>query len=167
MLYSSFRNKLKWCIAGLVLVLPGAFFGAHAQVAPEFDMSDTTVTVCEGILYDSGGIDNIYSNNENTTFVINTGGIITITFFGQFCVENGLDFLYVYDGPNDTFPLLGVFTGNTLPPTLIANSGAVTIVLTSDPTVAYCGFSLSWETEQQFLFPQRYLWMKFPPATPG
>ncbi|MDZ4821963.1 MAG: gliding motility-associated C-terminal domain-containing protein [Flavobacteriales bacterium] len=118
-----------------------------SQDVPEFIMSDTTISVCEGILYDSGGPDDIYGNSENLTTVINPGGVITITFFNSFCLENNLDFVYVYDGPNDTYPLLGVFTDNNLPPTLVANSGAVTVVLISDNNVAYCGFAMQWDSD--------------------
>ncbi|MBL7943689.1 MAG: CUB domain-containing protein, partial [Flavobacteriales bacterium] len=118
-----------------------------AQELPEFDMSDTTITVCDGILYDSGGVDEIYGVNEVITTVINTGGVITLTFFNDFCYENNLDFLYVYDGPDTSAPLLGVFTGSTLPPVLVANSGSVTIVSTSDTSVSYCGFAFEWDTD--------------------
>jgi gliding motility-associated-like protein len=119
----------------------------HAQVLEEFDMSDTTITLCRGILYDSGGEDGIYPINENVTTVIETGGVITLTFFNEFCFETGLDFLLVYDGNSAAAPLIGTFSGTNLPSALIAASGAVTLVLTSDPNVSYCGFSLEWETE--------------------
>ena len=126
-----------------------AFFSVAitAQDLPEFSMADTTITICEGILYDSGGEDGIYGISENLTTVINPGGIITLTFFNQFCLEQNLDFLYIYDGPDASSPLLGQFTGTTLPPTFVTTGGSVTLVLTSDINVSYCGFSMQWESE--------------------
>jgi hypothetical protein len=64
-----------------------------AQDLPEFNMSDTTITECYGILYDSGGPGASYGVNENTVTVINTGGVLTLTFFGTFAFENNLDSL--------------------------------------------------------------------------
>lgn len=143
-------NRISFTI-GCIAMLMVSF--AQSQTLPEFNMSDTTVTVCEGILFDSGGPDDTYGNDEFTTFVINTGGIITLTFFDQICLENNLDFISIYDGPDDTYPLLGSYTGNTLPPVLVVNGGVVTLVLTSDDNVAYCGFSMEWETEQPIPIP--------------
>jgi gliding motility-associated-like protein len=118
-----------------------------AQV-PEFNMSDTTVTDCDGYLFDSGGPDLIYAINEDLTFTINSGGPITISFQNEFCVENNLDFLYVYDGNSIAAPLIGgPFTGTNLPPAVTANSGAITIHFTSDQSVGYCGFTIYWDTQ--------------------
>lgn len=121
--------------------------GNVAAQLPEFNMADTTVTDCDGLLFDSGGPGDIYLINEDLTFTINTGGPITLSFFGAFCVETNLDFLLIYDGPNVLSPLIaGPLSGNTLPPAVTANSGSVTVQFISDGSVAYCGFSLQWET---------------------
>ncbi len=121
---------------------------ALGQTFPEFNMSDTTITACRGILYDSGGPNSPYGNNQNLTTVIAAGGVITLTFQGQFQLEPNLDFVRVYNGPNTASPLLGEFTGTSLPPVLTANSGYATVVLTSDPNVAYGGFKLQWTSDQ-------------------
>lgn len=119
-----------------------------AQDLPEFTMADTMVTECQGILYDSGGEFGTYGNNENFTFVINPGvGIITLSFFNEFCLENNLDFLSIYDGPNSSSPLIGTYTNTSLPADINALSGAVTLVMTSDNSVGYCGFSMEWNTD--------------------
>ncbi len=136
---------LRHVLVCLVYALPAMV--AHAQV-PEFVMDNASTNVCQGILYDSGGEDGIYTNNENYTFVINPGqGVISISFINQFCLENNLDFVNVYNGPSAASPLLGSFTGSALPPAITANSGAVTVVMTTDNNVAYCGFSLAWTTD--------------------
>jgi len=115
---------------------------------PPSPSASTTITECQGILYDSGGPTAAYGNNENLTTVIAAEGIITLTFQGFFQLENNLDFLRIYNGPNSGSPLLGQYTGTTLPPSLVANSGFVTLVMTSDNNVAYGGFKMQWTSEQ-------------------
>lgn len=146
---------LKRIVAGGWMVLGMLFLSidTYGQIFPEFNMSDTTITECQGILYDSGGPTAAYSNNENLTTVIAAGGVITLTFQGFFQLENNLDFLRVYNGPNSGAPLLGEYTGTTLPPTLTANSGFVTLVMTSDNNVAYGGFKMQWTSEQPIPIP--------------
>jgi gliding motility-associated-like protein len=140
------RHALRFLTA-LVMLSAAGVGSMRAQDVPEFNMADTTISICIGILYDSGGEDGLYGNNENITTVIDPGGIITLTFQGIFNVENNLDFLTIYDGPNTASPLLGTFTGTTLPPTLTANSGAVTLVFTSDNSAIYAGFAIYWESD--------------------
>jgi gliding motility-associated-like protein len=141
-----------WAFALTVIFTMTAFF-ANSQDLPEFNMSNTTISDCQGILYDSGGPDNPYGMNENITTVINPGGVITITFTGAFALELNLDSLYIYNGPNASSPLLGSYTGQTLPPTLVANSGAVTFVMSSDNNIAGSGFSLEWDSDQPIPIP--------------
>lgn len=123
------------------------FNNAVGQILPEYDMSDTTLTDCQGILYDNGGQNGLYGNNLNLTTVIQTGGPITITFQGLFNIEPGLDFLMVYDGALPGGTLLATLSGTNLPGVYVASSGILTLVFTSDNSAVYGGFTLQWETE--------------------
>ncbi len=119
----------------------------HAQV-PEFTISDTLVGVCDGRLFDSGGETGLYSNNEDVAFTVCTDSPIDITFIEQFCVENGLDFLTIHDGPNISSPILsGPHSGTDLPPSSISTSGCITFHFTSDISVGYCGFNILWNSQ--------------------
>ncbi|PWI31177.1 hypothetical protein DI383_00445 [Flavobacteriaceae bacterium LYZ1037] len=77
---------------------------------------DSTVS-CAGTttnFYDTGGPGNNYSNNELETWTFYPdGGPVTATFTA-FNLENGWDFLYVYDGPNAGSPQVAgsPFSGN-------------------------------------------------------
>ncbi len=135
-------------IRGIILffILSAVRIIVVAQELPEYDMSDTTLTDCKGILYDDGGEDGLYSNFANFTTVIQTGGPIVLTFSGEFVIEPNLDLLLIYDGPDINSPLLGAFDDQNLPPVLTANSGAVTLVFTSDQSAAYAGWTMEWET---------------------
>ena len=122
----------------------------HAQVLPEFNMSDTTVTICKGILLDSeaGPGGNIYGNNEDYTFTIDAGSVITLVFQPTFCLEQGYDLLTFHDGPSITSPQIGpAYSGVVAPPPIVATSGQLTIHFVSDNSVAYCGFEAQWTSQ--------------------
>ena len=111
-------------------------------------ISDTTVTECDGILYDSGGLGQPYDSNEDFTFVIETSGNIELSFIEEFCVETDFDYLYVYDGPNTGSPLLATLTGIDigLPANIVSSGGVITIQFVSNINVHYCGFAIQWNT---------------------
>lgn len=105
----------------------------------------TTMNSLSGTLYDSGGPTGDYVDNESCSFLINPGCASSLTMtFNAFDIEYSYDYLTVYNGTNASAPLLGSFTGNTLPPTLTATSGAFFITFTSDFSVTYSGWDLTW-----------------------
>ncbi|WP_333600614.1 choice-of-anchor L domain-containing protein [Flavobacterium sp.] len=105
----------------------------------------TLVNYCAGNhFYDTGGPTGNYLNSQNITTTIcpnNPGDQVTVDF-NSFNVENTYDFLKIYDGDNALAPLLGNFTGTTLPPsfTSSAASGCLTFVFTSDTVVPAPGW---------------------------
>lgn len=111
--------------------------------------STQTLTKCTGILFDSGGPNN-YADNTNTTTVISPIGATKVTLnFTVFDFETGYDYLKIYNGPNTSSPLIGSYDGSNLPNggTIVANSGSVTLVQTSDVAVNKEGFIASWQCE--------------------
>lgn len=120
---------------------------ARGQLLPEFNMADTTVTECKGILLDSeaGPGGNLYGNNEDLVFTIDAGSQITLVFSPLFCLEQGYDFITFHDGPSINSPQIGpAYSGTTAPPPIVANSGVLTVHFVSDQNVAYCGFEAQW-----------------------
>ena len=104
-------------------------------------------TECSGLLFDSGGTGN-YQDNTNSTITIQPPGASTITLtFSTFSFENGYDFLKIYDGANQSSPLIGSYTGTSLPNggTITSTYGAITIVQTSDMALNDSGFVLQWQ----------------------
>ena len=116
--------------------------------AEQYLMSDDTVTTCNGEFYDSGGPNNNYSDNEDYTMVFFPGanGAKLKALFTSFDVEpqtNCLyDYLKIFNGPNDTYPLFGKYCGTDSPDTVIAtsSSGELTFVFHSDYSVNYSGW---------------------------
>ncbi|MEL6971177.1 MAG: CUB domain-containing protein, partial [Bacteroidota bacterium] len=71
---------------------------------------------CNGILYDAGGPDGPYTEDNEAFISINgTEGEILALTFTEFDVENFFDDLTIYDGPTMDSPIVGTFSGPQLP----------------------------------------------------
>jgi len=106
--------------------------------------SVATVTTCATAFTDSGSRYANYINNlsQTITFKPTTVGNNIKVDFTEFALEAGFDFLFVYDGPTTTSPLLGRFDGSNLPPsfTSSATAGELTFRFTSDTDVTDVGW---------------------------
>jgi PKD repeat protein len=103
-----------------------------------------TMSSSAGIIYDSGGPSGDYVDLENCSFLINPCGTNLQLTFSQFDIENSYDFLTIYDGINSSAPMIGSYTGNTLPPVINSASGKLYLEFSSDWSIAYSGFAASW-----------------------
>ena len=114
-------------------VLPGS--GTHSYSA------------CRGTLLDDGGTSN-YSNGVNTVAVISAPGASQVSVvFSIFELEQGYDYLRIYNGPNTLSPLISTHTGSTLPANglpITSSGGAMTIEFSTDVSVTLQGFELEW-----------------------
>ncbi|MCL6267962.1 beta strand repeat-containing protein [Flagellimonas myxillae] len=100
---------------------------------------------CSETFLDTGGQSAAYSNNEDITYTIcpDTGGSFVRINFTSFDVENGYDFLYVYEGTTTGGTLIGQYhNGNTPPSTITSTdgSGCLTFRFTSDFSVTNNGW---------------------------
>src|SRR5690606_4395578 len=76
------------------------------------------------------GITENYSNNSNGLLILSPDWASNISLnFIEFDYENGFDFLYIYDGPNSNYPLIGKYTGNNLPNGGIIQSSGPSLLL--------------------------------------
>jgi N-acetyl-anhydromuramyl-L-alanine amidase AmpD len=64
--------------------------------------------------------------------------------FLSFDTEANWDEVWVYDGTHEFAPLLGRYSGSTLPSAIIATSGYATIEFRSDCAIEGTGFQLQW-----------------------
>jgi hypothetical protein len=90
-------------------------------------MGLTTYNTCSGTVTD--GSTGNYSNNSSCTWLIQptpAATRITLQFTG-FLTEANYDSVAVYDGTSAMGRFLGKFSGATLPPNLVATSGAMFI----------------------------------------
>lgn len=106
-----------------------------------------TQTSCSGTLFDPGGIASNYQDLVTSEITIAPAGAATVTLnFSLFDLELNYDYLYIYDGPTNTSPLIGQYTGNTLPNggTIQSTYGAITLKFFSDTYVTNAGFVMTW-----------------------
>jgi PKD repeat protein len=121
----------------------------YITVTPDYYIGVNGSNTCFAGFYDSQGPELDYERNENltTTFVGTDEDKVFRVHFTSFDVEPGedcsKDALYVYDGPDDTWPLIGKFCGNTIPEDILTSigGGAITFVFVSDETNNYPGWS--------------------------
>lgn len=98
--------------------------------------SRASMTTCSAEFTDGGSRYGNYADQitQTITFVPATSSSSIKVEFSEFDLEADYDFLYVYNGPNTSSPLLGTFTGNSLPPSLTSSAanGELTFRFVSD-----------------------------------
>jgi len=106
------------------------------------------VNRCAGMVQDDGG-DLNYSNNTDGSITISPPGAAVVNLlFSSFNFENNTDFLRIYDGPNTASPLIGAFTGNTLPGTsgmIASTTGSITLQQVTNGSNTFSGFTLTFQ----------------------
>ena len=121
----------------------------------KLDPTDTCIAIigthnpteCFGVMYDENGPNNNYGDLTNLTSTIAPVNAQTITLnFSSFHYEVGYDYLYVYDGPNTSSPLIGQYDGTALPNggTITSTGGSITLRQSTDTYVNESGFELDW-----------------------
>ena len=105
-----------------------------------------TFTAASGTITDNSGASD-YQNNMTCEKLIQPsgGGTITLTFT-SFATESGYDFVRVYGGTTTSAPLLGTFSGSSLPPVLTSSAGSMLIRFTTDGSVVAAGWSATYTT---------------------
>jgi Zn-dependent metalloprotease len=102
-------------------------------------------TSCTGTIYDDGSASANYSDMVNSDVTIAPTGAARVRLtFRSFRTEPNYDYLYVYDGPNVSSPLLGTYTGTTLPPVITSTGSTITVQFISDQAVNDSGFAINW-----------------------
>lgn len=88
-----------------------------------------------------------YNNYSNCKWwIAASDGPITLTF-DSLDIENGYDFIYVYDGVDSTAPLLATITGSTIPAPIISSSWDMFVKFSSDYIVTKKGFQAKWNAK--------------------
>ena len=121
----------------------------YITVTPDYYIGVNGGNTCSARFYDSQGPEKDYKSNENltTTFVGTDPNKVFRLHFTAFDIEPDAncskDALYIYDGPDSTYPLIGKYCGNTLPGDVLTSvgGGAITFVFVSDEANNYSGWS--------------------------
>ncbi|MBL4706000.1 MAG: T9SS type A sorting domain-containing protein [Flavobacteriales bacterium] len=106
-----------------------------------------SVTTCGVDFRDIGGASNYSSSFSGTTTFnpVSAGQKIELNFT-SYNTESGYDKVWIYDGPNDTYPvLLSAYSGSSIPVgnpfTSTATGGELTFKFTSDGSVTKSGWT--------------------------
>ena len=118
------------------------FICAHTQNPPP----------CQGTFYDSGGAAGPYANSETVTRTHcpeKVGDVVTLNF-SEFNLENGWDFLRIYNqssGAPLPANLIGAYTGGTIPSQISATinaanpNGCLIVVFSADVVNTAAGYT--------------------------
>ncbi len=105
----------------------------------------TTLTNTSGTVTDPGGNPGNYGNDVRQCIKIVPPNASKISLtFTTFDLEANYDFLWVFDGDNPNAPLIGKYSGSTLPPTLTANSGKMFLDFRTDCATVKEGFAANY-----------------------
>ncbi len=101
---------------------------------------------CVDTIYDTGGPDRNYYNNENYSYTISPTNASSVQLtFQSFNLEANYDSLWLYDGPSTASPLIGAYTGTNSPGTVSTTQPHLTIRFKSDGATVTSGFSAIWQ----------------------
>ncbi len=126
-----------------MLLLSVMIVGFGYTFGQNISMTNGSGSGCAGNLLDPGGTGN-YGNSQNITYTFcpSTPGAQVVLNFTTFDLENGFDFLTVYNGTSAAAPTLGVYTGVVGPGIAQGTnpSGCLTLVFTSNASGTATGF---------------------------
>ncbi len=112
---------------------------------PIFNITNGSITTCNGDFYDTGGPTGAYQDGETITetFYPATAGNMMRFTFTSFSTESGYDTLTIYNGINSSAPLIGKYHGSVSPGMVTASnvSGALTFRFRSDASVTSTGWA--------------------------
>ncbi|MDD3875031.1 MAG: C10 family peptidase [Bacteroidales bacterium] len=111
----------------------------------------TTILTQPSATFNDGSGSNDYKNNTDCSWLISPpdSAVIKLTF-QSFNTQASYDFVKVYDGATTSAPLLGSYSGTTLPPQLTATSGKMLVKFTSNGTTTKSGWSAKYTTQTAF-----------------
>ena len=116
------------------------------------NLSNCAVRPCRDTLYDMGGPLGNYVNRSNYFFSIDPPGATALSLrFLSFDFEAGFDSVWIFNGPDTLSPRIGSFSGNSLPPAVIATSGIMTIKVFTDNLTTKAGFAAIYNCSPQLV----------------
>lgn len=116
----------------------------------------TTLTAPNGTFSD-GSNNNQYANNSECSWLIQPPNATDITLtFSAFNTEQNYDGVAVYDGVDNTAPLLGQFSGSSIPNSVTSTGGSMFVEFLTDPAERDNGWTANYTSttvgiEESFL----------------
>lgn len=96
--------------------------------------------------FDDGSGGGNYDNNQNCTWTFTSEFDTRVRVgFYEFNSESCCDFLRIYDGPNDSAPLIAELAGNQDGTQFLSTGNVITVVWSTDFSVTSSGFLAYWD----------------------
>lgn len=109
---------------------------------------------CSDTLYDEGGPEVNYYNNEIVSYTISPPGATSLNVnFIEFSTEADFDTLWLYDGTSTLAPLIGFYHGTTGPGQFSTTTGHLTIYFKSDGSTRSSGWKMAYQCVQDTISP--------------
>jgi Zn-dependent metalloprotease len=100
-----------------------------------------------GFFSDGSGTEN-YTNNNNCSWLIAPLSASSITInFSSFSTEAIYDYVNVYDGYNSASPLLGTYSGTSIPASITTMGSAIYVQFISDGAINSSGWSANYTSD--------------------
>lgn len=117
-----------------------------------FDIVPKTANYCNTFntnedynVIEDGSANSFYKNNTSCSWKITPYGTGPIVLqFTSMNTEANVDVVKVYDGNSESAPLIGTYSGNTLPPTILSTSNKLYITFSTDGQNQYQGWSANY-----------------------
>ncbi|MBX2928843.1 MAG: hypothetical protein KF852_13490 [Saprospiraceae bacterium] len=123
-------------------------WSAHFNCTLPGACSEAVLNACNAIFSDGSGPDD-YSADLDCSWLISPPGATGITLsFTAFDTEQGADWVRIYDGTNAGAPLLGEFSGNTLPNAVTGSSGSLLVRFTTNDSISGAGWQAGYTCTQ-------------------
>lgn len=135
-----------------VSVTDSGWTAYYTSTSAQHCTQNNILTTASGNIVDGSG-SNLYANNADCSWLIQPQGANKITLnFTQFSTEQDYDGVIVYDGKDNTAPVLGIFSGNTIPSAVSSTGGAMFLQFLSDETLRKEGFSANYTSTGTIAF---------------
>jgi N-acetyl-anhydromuramyl-L-alanine amidase AmpD len=109
------------------------------------NVTPTVYNNATGTIYDAGGANGNYTDDEHNLQLIQPTGAANIALtFTQFDLETDWDYLLVYDGSTTNSALIGEYTSNTIPATINSTGGALLLDFRSDCATGMAGYAANY-----------------------
>ena len=93
-----------------------------------------------GTIYSTGSSSSTYGSNMDCRWNLTSNAVIELLFY-DFATESSADYVSVYDGDSTSAPLIGRFSGSSVPPPITSSSTKLYMRFTSDGSWQYRGFN--------------------------